>query len=138
MSAEVWHLETAEEAAPDVGLTPLIDVVFQLLVFFLLTTTFALPALKIALPEIEPGVAATPENGLTIDIEASGAILVQGQSAAGGDWRQLLTAQPEPATVALIRADREASYGKVSEVMQALGKAGIEQINFVHAPSPAD
>lgn len=134
MSAEALHLELPdEEAGSGASLTPLIDVVFQLLVFFLLTTTFAAPALRLALPELNASAPPAATDGLRIDIDPQGAISVQGADGGEG-WRELIRAAADEFSVALIRADRDAAYGRVSQVMQALGEVGIEQIHFVHAP----
>ncbi len=65
---------------PGVDLTPLIDVVFMLLIFFIMTTTFSKPVLDIVLPKAEEGeTAARHTQELVIAIRADGSLYYRDQ-----------------------------------------------------------
>ena len=100
----------------EVNLTPLIDVVFLLLIFFVLTTTFEKEAqLKVELPTASSAENHKLKDPIEIAIDASGKIQLQD----GESWQQRLreeSAQPQPAPITL-RADRQAPHGTVVEVM---------------------
>lgn len=56
-------------------LTPIIDVVFLLLIFFIMATTFSMPVLDVVLPTAASAAPAQEEAGLTITIDQEGRIL---------------------------------------------------------------
>jgi len=67
----------------DVNLTPLIDVVFLLLIFFMVSTTFDTTSqLKINLPEAESQQVKNNKNRLEITINAKGDFYLNGQQLA--------------------------------------------------------
>ena len=63
------------DSSAALNLTPLIDVVFQLLVFFLLTSAFISTGITVELPDAETGEAGD-ETTLAISLDAEGAIFV--------------------------------------------------------------
>lgn len=68
---------TANDLAPSIDMTPMIDMVFQLLIFFLLTSIFASrPVLDLVLPEAEYSKASDQERELHLSIQKGGRIFV--------------------------------------------------------------
>ena len=62
----------------NVDLTPLIDVIFMLVIFFLMTTTFALPVIELTLPNSTTATAVPQKpNTLKVLIDSTGQILVE-------------------------------------------------------------
>lgn len=114
-------------------LTPMIDVIFLLLVFFLLTSFVILPSLDITLPEAETARVEEPPP-VTITIGADESLLLNGEpvsrDALYGELRGL-----EPPEV-LIQSDRGVSFGVVVEVMDLSRKAGAGKISFLVEPKP--
>lgn len=106
----------------EVNLTPLIDVVFLLLIFFMLTTTFEKEArLNIQLPSASSGEQhPTPTKPAEITISATGEIQLTG--AEGEPWRAALQqrASSDPETPIILRADRETPHHAVVEVMDGV------------------
>lgn len=125
----------AEE--PDLNLTPLIDVVLLLLIFFMLSTRFIDEGrLQLRLPEagVEPEAVAEAE-AVEIEITAQGGYRVNGRAlinnspdtlaaaigkAAGGNRAMPLT----------VRADARATHQSVVTAMDVAGRAGYRQINI--------
>ena len=80
----------------DVNLTPLIDVVFLLLIFFMVSTTFDRSAeLAIELPEASEGEAATPSEAIDVAIDSQGRYFVNGQILVNTQLVTLKTAMSE-------------------------------------------
>ncbi len=79
-----------------IDLTPLIDVIFMLLIFFIMTTTFSKPVLEIMLPASD---AATPQSErrpeLIISITAEGKIFHQDTPLRPDSLNALLDSRPE-------------------------------------------
>jgi biopolymer transport protein ExbD len=71
-----FHSSNPEEDA-NINLTPLIDVVFLLLIFFMVSTTFDTTSqLKIKLPEANQENTSLPPQKLSLMIDASGSFFV--------------------------------------------------------------
>ncbi len=128
-----------EEESPDPGLTPLVDVVFQLLVFFILTSTFASPALDIVLPQLSEAAEVETPDAWRVELDAQGNLAVEGKliRAEGIEqaFRSLMHEAPERG-VAVVAADASVPHGRVLEVMQTLGRAGVRQLYFEHQMTP--
>ena len=120
----------------DISVTPLIDVVFQLLVFFMLTSTFAAPALDLTLPQLNDNVSPSEPNAWSVEIDAMGTIMIEGTPASGDLTQQFanLAQSNEARTAVALRADQATDHGIVLELMQALGDAGLSQVFFVYEP----
>jgi biopolymer transport protein ExbD len=127
---------------PRIDISPLIDVVFQLLLFYAVTTQFVTPErLKLQLPEARTAEAAKTarEKEAEILVTAAGTILV-GEVAVPEDRlereiRKLLAGNPERGLT--IRGDKGAPYGTVMRVLDAARLAGAKNINLVATKPPS-
>ncbi len=115
---------------PTLNLTPMIDVVFQLLIFFMVATTFLDPEkeIEIELPEAESGTVSEAEtDDLVINVFADGHIVLSGQELSRDDLLQRLrgAAANDPQTAVTIRGDRLVHHEHIVAVMDACGRAGL-------------
>ncbi|GAA5317169.1 MAG: biopolymer transporter ExbD [Candidatus Pelagadaptatus aseana] len=123
--------QTKEEES--INLTPLIDVVFLLLIFFMVSTTFTKEThLKVDLPEAvgEPGIKQS--EPLEILISAQGDYSVNGKALVNNQMKTLKKALLEVSQGQLdqpliITADAKTPHQAVVTAMDAAGQAG-----FVH------
>ena len=108
------------------GLTALIDVVFLLLVFFMLASRFGLPA---AAPLAAPGAGGWegPPRLVTVLPDA---VLVNG-APAPDPAAALAALMPGPGAPALVRAGEGASVQRLVDVMDALRAAGAPALSLV-------
>lgn len=74
------------EDEPQIDLTPLIDCLFMLIIFFVLTMSFSRPVLEIILPEAEHAQAASERNEMLLSVKQDGTLWL-------GDDRQVTLAQ---------------------------------------------
>jgi len=122
----------ATDASPVIELTPVIDIVFLLLIFFLVATTFQQSEreMQIALPEAESGgpISVTLRE-LVVNIQADGAIIVSGRQVSTDDLRTIITeaVQANPEQKVTIRADRDATYDRVVGVLDVCKASGIQE-----------
>jgi biopolymer transport protein ExbD len=128
--------QVAERRALD--LTPMLDVIFLLLVFFLLTSIFARPLLELELPQAASGRAASePEISLTILPDET--LVLNDRLVSWGELpvvlEGLLAARKGERQVSL-RSDRGVPFGRVVEVMDLAKRAGAENIAVVTERSP--
>jgi len=122
-------ISDSNEDEPILNLTPMIDVVFQLLIFFMVATTFLDPEKEIGieLPEATSGVASEEAEELIINIFADGRIVLSGREIPSDDLLSELkaAAQANPQTPVTIRGDRLVHHERVVQVMDACGQAGL-------------
>ena len=112
------------------NLTPMIDVIFQLLIFFMVATAFLDPEreLEVELPEASSGqVVDEPLDEIVINVMRDGRLLVSGEEVREGALPALLAhaAQRDPETPVTIRGDRLVHHERVVGVMDACGSAGL-------------
>jgi biopolymer transport protein ExbD len=129
----------------DINLTPLIDVVFLLLIFFMVSTTFEKETrIEVELPQAQ-AVTDNPERDekLEILIDPSGRFFVNDQQVLGRDPQVL-----EGAVVAavaerddlpvMIKADGQAPYQAVITAMDVLTRLGLNRMSFIASRTPKD
>lgn len=117
-------------------LAPLIDVVFQLLVFFMLTSSFANPAMKLVLPQASAAGQMEQEN-IVISIDRDGQIFLNDRKMALESLRpelQKLLAAREDQSVH-VRGDQQMPYKFFIQVMDLAKQAGATQVNIVYQQS---
>lgn len=126
---------------PRIDISPLIDVVFQLLLFYAVTTQFVTPErLKLALPEARTAEAskAAGTQEAEVLVTGNGDILVAGKAVREeqleAEIRKLLAASPQGNLT--IRGDKGAPYGTVVKVLDTARSAGAKSVNLV-AQKPA-
>ena len=116
-----------------INLTPLIDVVFLLLIFFMVSTTFNRETqLSIDLPEAEGSPAPTTDEKIEILINEAGQYRVNGQGLVDSRMRTLQAAiykisAGDTTMPMVITADAQAAHQDVVQAMDAAGQMG-----FVH------
>ncbi len=119
----------------DVGinLTPLIDVVFLLLIFFMVSTTFTRETqLSIDLPEASGQANEAAREQIEILIDETGRYRVNGQALVDGRMRTLQAAiyklsAGDTTMPMVITADAQAAHEDVVRAMDAAGQMG-----FIH------
>lgn len=122
------------------NLTPLIDVVFLLLIFFMVTTTFEKQArLKLELPEATPKSQATEDDRIVITITEDGKLFVNSNELIGSDRKTignaLLQAAKERRDMPIIiRADANAAHRYVVRVLDELTRLGFRKTAIATVP----
>jgi len=119
-------------------LTSLIDVVFLLLIFFMVTTTFsAQSGIGVNLPEAAARERPSTE-AVSISIKATGTLFLDEHPVTHDELREQLKAlekQRGAETVVVIRADESVTHGRVVEAMDAARTAGFRKLAIAtHAP----
>ena len=117
-----------------VELTPLIDIVFQLLIFFLLTATFQNnPSLKVDLPKAKSTDVSQDPKGVVVVVSPEGTFEVDNKRV---DERELelrlcTAAQEDPATKLRVKADRTTQHQYVVQVMDLARRCGLKGMDIV-------
>jgi len=123
------HMEL-EHGLRQIDIAPLIDMVFQLLIFFMLTSSFVIqPGIKINLPKAVTSEIVKYEN-VELLISAENVVYFNGKVVVTSELKNLLAQVSKKKQAVLIRADRQASLGRVVEIWDLCRDLGIAQINI--------
>ena len=112
------------------NMTPLIDCVFLLLIFFMVTTVFSTPpGLKVDLPKAAES-DLPPEKDLNIIISKTGEMELNGEPVLMDELDQRLREAKElyRSKVLIIKADKNCIHGIVVDVMDAAKGVGIDEL----------
>lgn len=138
-----------EEAT--IELTPLIDVVFLLLIFFLLTSTIQQAsqasaresAIPIELPEASSGAEDVKGDPLTLTVNDEGDMVIEGGPELTGasiEEKLLDLHKKDPNAQILLRGDQAASHGRVIQLLSVVKSIGFKRVDLVvsapKAPEP--
>lgn len=127
----------------DVNLTPLIDVVFLLLIFFMVTTTFNKDAkININLPTTQNATATALKKPMEIIIDAKGRYFVDGREVLNNKpetlfraMSQALTERGEKSPPLVISADAVTNYQTVVTAMDIAGRLGLTNFSMATSQS---
>lgn len=118
-------------------MTPMIDCVFQLLIFFMLSSSFLTPSLKLTLPEATS--QAPPEHDeVYVSIDARGDVFVNHERVAIaqlGERLRPLVAESEKKIVS-IRGDESMRYEFFVKVLDAAQASGAAHVSVAHDVVP--
>jgi biopolymer transport protein TolR len=116
-------------------MTALIDVVFQLLIFFLLTSTYvsqhavaAAAQVRVELPESNLNAEAIPHEQVTITVTENGDLALDGSEPIDVEElavRLVEVRQEKPRTVVLIRGHKSVAYGRIATVLGVVRAANL-------------
>ena len=126
--ANIFRRETEELR---LNLTPMIDAVFLLLIFFMVTTVFTRPhQLQIALPEAV-NYDRLKEKKLNVAISAEGQVEINGRLVDMADLAGWLEKEKSrtTSTSLIIKADANSMHGYVIDAMEIANKVGMTKIS---------
>ncbi len=122
----------AQDREVTLEMTPLIDIVFLLLIFFLVATTFQQTEreMQIALPQAAfSGPISTALREIIINVDAEGTIIVSGRTIEPDDLRALIenamTVNPDQKVT--VRGDRDAAYAHIVRVLDICKSGGVQE-----------
>jgi biopolymer transport protein ExbD len=120
-----------------INMTPMIDVVFQLIIFFLVTSHFAKQEahLPLPLPAADSSEAAKSDEAprLVINVTADGMLLFAGRSLTAEELQQQLSRRINDLgkdVEVRIRADRSVPYRHIEPVLLSCARVGIWNVNY--------
>lgn len=133
------NLRTRRREELSINLTPLIDVVFLLLIFFMVSTTFTKEgSFKVDLPEASSGQEETETKQVVVSIDRSGRYFINDQALNDSELETLkgalqkLKASLKKDQPIVIKADAEAAHQAVVKVLDAAGQLGLTRISIAN------
>ena len=111
-------------------IAPLIDVVFQLLIFFMLTSNFVFqPGIRVSLPRAVTSEVISSEN-LVVTVTGQDLLFLNEKPITVNELVMKLKEASEQNKSLLLKADTNASLGRVVEIWDLCREQGIPQINI--------
>jgi biopolymer transport protein ExbD len=138
------NLQPDDSDEPDVNLTPLIDVVFLLLIFFMVSTTFEHQSrIQVELPEASAEPTTPEAESLEIIVDAQGRYFIGEEQVVNS---QLKTLKGAIANVlgdrtdmpVIVRADANSPHQSVVTVLDATSQLGLTRISLATTRSTSE
>ena len=130
-----------QPAAPmaDINVTPMVDVMLVLLVIFIITAPLFTHAIKLDLPTAQSAPAPEKPETISLSIDAAGTIYWNDRAVERAELEQRMAsaAQHAPRPELHLRADKNARYEVIAQVMAAAQNQGLTRLGFVTEPEPA-
>ncbi len=130
------NFRTADKDDSDINLTPLIDVVFLLLIFFMVSTTFERESeINITLPQASEEVTEAKPDAINISVDSKGDVYVNDMALVNSKIDTIKQALFDKLGLrndapVIITADSHTNYQNVIKVMDAARQLGLVRITF--------
>lgn len=129
------RVPTRSRGSTEFNITPLIDIVFLLVIFFLVASHFARsePTEEIQLPMAEQTTEEDQLRRLTITVLANGTYSTNAQSVSLADLEEMIAegAADHPEEYAVrVRGDRDVAYRAIEPIMLACARHGVTRFGF--------
>lgn len=133
-------LKTSSEELPAINLTSMIDVLFLLIIFFMVGTRFSESErqIQLTLPKSSsPTTMAAQPAAKIVTMYQDGSIEVDGQRMSASQLTSVLVAavQNYPDVRVQLRADASGSVLQASQVMEAISRAGVKNVGWTMTAS---
>jgi biopolymer transport protein ExbD len=133
------RLPDEPESSPQINIVPMIDVVFAVLAFFLISSLYLSrnEGLTVSLPGAQTGTTQ-PQLSIVITVEANGALAVGGQAVSDDQLLEVVQTQLPSmvGNVVIIQADQAVPHGRVVAVMDQLRTLEGVQLAIATQPPP--
>jgi biopolymer transport protein ExbD len=130
------NFRSKHDDAPEINLIPFIDVLLVVIIFLMLSTTYArFTELQVNLPEASASPTQERPAQIIVAVSAEGRYAVDGQSIDGRSIemltaRLLASAKQSPSPTVIVSADAAAAHQSVINVLDAARRAGLLKITF--------
>lgn len=123
----------------DINVTPLVDVMLVLLVVFMVTAPLLTTGLKIDLPNVQAANTPVKDEKLLVSVTAEGRVMFGEDDVTGRVYDTFTeNARVQSERELYIRADKNARYGAVAEVVAAARRSGVTSLNLLVDPEAAN
>ena len=125
--------EDHDSGMNEMNLIPLIDIMLVLMIIFLVTATVANPSIPLVLPKTTAGNIDQPPKAITISINANGEVAWDAQIISLDELATRFheAAKSDQQSTVQLKADKEAKYDTLAQVMAHASEAGLSDLAFL-------
>ena len=134
-----FSTRTKRRGLTDINLTPLVDIVFILLIFFLITSTFVQsPGIDVNLPKAGSSTDTRQSQSIVITVDENGQLIYGGEVTDIGGLKDTLTKlfQDSPTHQIIIQADETTHHGAVVQAMDVAREVGFRKLGIATQAAP--
>jgi biopolymer transport protein ExbD len=128
------HLEIIKG---EINIAPMVDVVFQLIIFFMLSSSFIMqPGIKIKLPKAET-TDIIKQKEIFVNITEDGRIYFKGKPVNLLEFEKILREEikgEKENIILIVKADKDTKHGIVVSVMDKARSCGVDKIAVATLP----
>jgi biopolymer transport protein TolR len=129
------HVGRGRKGFRDINITPLVDVMLVLLVVFMVTAPLLTTGLKIDLPDVKAANTPVKDARLLVSVTKEERVMFGDEDVTGRVEQAFNSNQRVQSEKELyIRADKNARYGIVAEVVAAARASGVVSLNLLVEP----
>ncbi len=120
-------------AVADINVVPLMDLVFNLLIVFMLTTPLLEHSINLKLPQVASGSSVEAKSCTTIELDSAGRAFIEKKLVGLAEIEALARAKvrADPLHPVLVRGDEKVPYGQFVEIVDRLKLAGVTKLGIV-------
>ncbi len=127
-----------QDTSPGFQMTPMVDMMFQVLIVFMAATLFAQweNVVGITLPTADSGVRPTRHRELIINLDERGAIFINSVERTPAELEKIMAQVADVLRdqAVIVRADRKTRHEHVIQVLDICRKVGINTVAFATLP----
>ena len=123
-----------------VDVTPLIDIIFQLVLFFMVSTTFVTsPGIEVDLPRSSSSTILRDRHDVKVWMTADGRVLVDDEPTSWQGLERIFAkaGSEDASTLVIIKADKAVEHGRVVAVMDLARRHGLTRLAIATEARPA-
>ncbi len=121
-------IERRKKVSVELNIAPLIDVVFQLLLFFVLTTSYVTnPGIEVALPKAASAVPVQKEH-IELYITKENAVYYNNEKVTLDNLKKRLENMPSLSKTVILKADKSVELGMVVQVIDVVKQTNIKDL----------
>ncbi len=129
------HFVRAKKPAMGLDMSPIIDCILQLLIFFMLTSSFSGATMKLTLPKAAVADQPQPDE-VVVSVNAAGEVFVGPEridlESLTAHLKREVAAHPDRAVT--FRGDETIPYRRFVEVVDRVRRAGVSRFRIAHTP----
>lgn len=127
------HRIVEDEAPPEINLSPMIDCIFILLIFFIVTTVFVEEVgLDVNKPQAAASVSLDENETIEFLVTEDGKVMYEGEdigvNGVGPKIKQLMVGEDIPVSV---KAEKKGEFGLLAKVYAEVVNAGAQNVHYV-------
>ena len=117
----------------EINITPMLDLAYVLLVIFIIMTTAAIQGIKVNVPKASSSVSLAKPTTKAITVDQGGQIYLDTYPVTLDELESQLRSfkAVTPDFPVVVKGDRVAQFGRVTEVLDVCGRVGITQLGIV-------